>query len=94
MVMSDTRQDDAGVRAYTATHPAGAAILPHTHDWDQLIYASSGVMTVHTAIGSWVVPSHRSVWVPSEIERGIVMSWRVQIRTLYFAPGLAKLERE
>jgi AraC-like DNA-binding protein len=51
-------------------------------------------MTVHTAAGSWVVPSHRSVWVPADVEHSIVMSGRVQIRTLYFAPGLAKLEHE
>lgn len=51
-------------------------------------------MTVHTATGSWVVPSHRSVWVPAGIEHSIIMSGRVQIRTLYFTPGMAKLERE
>ena len=26
------------------------------HEWDQLTYAASGVMRVHTDIGSWLVP--------------------------------------
>jgi AraC-like DNA-binding protein len=94
--MSNTRQlaDDAAVRAYNATHASGSVIQRHAHPWDQLLYASSGVMTVHTSAGSWVVPSHRSVWVPAEMEHSIVMSGRVAMRTLYFAVGLANLARE
>jgi AraC-like DNA-binding protein len=94
--MSSLRQskDSTAVRAYNATHPAGWVIHPHTHPWDQLIYASSGVMTVRTAAGSWVVPSHRSVWVPAEVEHSIVMSGSVAMRTLYFSVGLARLAPE
>ncbi len=86
--------DEPAVRAYAATHPGGEVILPHAHGWDQLVYASAGVMTVRTSAGSWVVPSHRSVWIPADVEHSIVMSGRVSMRTLYFEPGLAKLERD
>jgi AraC-like DNA-binding protein len=64
-------------------------------EWHGLIYASSGVMSVHTAGGSWVVPPHRAVWVPAGIERRIEVSAGLAMRTLYFKPGMAKaLPRE
>ena len=74
-LMSNKRQptERVAVRAYNATHPAGAVILRHAHPWDQLLYASSGVMTVQTSAGLWVVPSHRSVWIPADVEHSIEM---------------------
>lgn len=42
-------QDDVAVRGLAFTHPRCPLVLPHAASWDQLIYASSGVMTVHTA---------------------------------------------
>lgn len=64
-------------------------IPPHHHDWSQLIYASSGVMTVRTERGAWVVPPERGVWVPAGVTHSIQMSGSVSIRTLYFAPRFA-----
>jgi AraC-like ligand binding domain len=58
-------------------------------EWHGLIYASAGVMSVHTASGSWVVPPHRAVWVPAGMERRIEVSAGLAMRTLYFKPGLA-----
>lgn len=59
-------------------------------DWHGLIYASSGVMSVHTASGSWVVPPHRAVWVPAGVERRLEVSAGLALRTLYFKPGVAR----
>jgi AraC-like DNA-binding protein len=59
-------------------------------EWHGLIYASAGVMSVHTAGGSWVVPPHRAVWVPAGMERRIEVSAGLAMRTLYFKPGVAK----
>jgi AraC-like DNA-binding protein len=58
-------------------------------EWHGLIYASEGVMSVHTASGSWVVPPHRAVWVPAGIERTIEVSAGLAMRSLYFKPGIA-----
>lgn len=64
-------------------------------EWHGLIYASSGVMSVHTASGSWIVPPHRAVWVPAGIERRIEVSAGLAMRSLYFKPGVARsLPRE
>jgi len=61
----------------------------HFHDRDQLVYASRGVMTVRTAEGTWVVPTHRAVWIPTGTPHTITMSGTVTMRTLYLKPRLA-----
>ena len=88
--MPRTRQPDVRIRSLAITYASGYRIPPHHHDWAQLIYASRGVMSVHTATGAWVVPTHRAVWVPAEVEHAIEMSGEVAMRTLYLAPGLAR----
>ena len=59
-------------------------------EWHGLIYASAGVMSVHTTSGSWVVPPHRAVWVPAGTDRRIEVSAGLAMRTLYFKPGVAR----
>jgi AraC-like DNA-binding protein len=71
-------------------YPAGHRIPLHFHDRDQLVFASSGVMTVTTDEGSWVVPFHRAVWIPERIPHTISMSGNVAMRTLYFKPRLVR----
>lgn len=44
----------------------GRRVLPHSHDWGQLAYASQGVLAVYTDQGSWVVPPERAVWIPHD----------------------------
>src|SRR6266545_2345350 len=56
----DPDGDGYAVRGLAFTHPRGPVVLPHAEGWDQLIYAASGVMTVHTADGVWVVPPDRA----------------------------------
>lgn len=47
-------------------------------------------MTVRTRDGTWVVPTHRAVWIPAEVSHTIRMSGSVAMRTLYLKPGLTK----
>src|SRR5271168_2554866 len=82
-------EDGIVVRSFAARHFNGHVIPPHTHDWHQLIYASEGVMWVHTAQGDWVVPPNRAVWVPAGVEHGIEMTGSVFVQTLYLSTGLA-----
>jgi AraC-like DNA-binding protein/quercetin dioxygenase-like cupin family protein len=102
--MSQKRQravfDELGEkRAQIATlmhdYPAGHVIPLHFHDRDQVVYASRGVMTVRTSSGTWVVPTHRAVWIPAAVPHAITMSGMVAMRTLYIKPRLARaLPRE
>lgn len=66
-------------------------VIPeHFHDRDQLVFASRGVMTVQTSSGTWVVPTHRAVWIPARIPHTVIMSGAVAMRTLYLKPNLVK----
>jgi AraC-like DNA-binding protein len=76
------------VRSYAVRHTHAHSIPPHSHDWHQLIYASEGVMWVHSAQGEWVVPPNRAVWVPAGVVHGIEMTGTVFVQTLYFAAGI------
>src|SRR5579864_4377278 len=71
-------------------YPAAHVIPLHFHDRDQLVYASRGVMTVRTGDGTWVVPTHRAVWIPEAVPHTITMSGMVAMRTLYLKPRLAR----
>jgi AraC-like DNA-binding protein len=78
------------VRTYPWTCLHDHTTPAHTHDWDQLTYAASGVMRVHTDAASWVVPPHRAVWLPTGTRHAEQMHGPVSVRSLYFPPGLAK----
>ena len=69
--------------------PNGHLIPFHHHARSQLLYASSGVMTVTTASGIWVVPPLRAVWIPALVEHQINCSGRLSMRTLYIRPEAA-----
>jgi AraC-like DNA-binding protein len=92
--MSKRRQLDPDerfiLRTLAVDYASGTTLDAHTHEWDQLVYASRGVMTVRTAQGAWVVPSRRAVWVPAHVEHTIRMSGTVAMRTLYFRIGDAR----
>src|SRR5229473_7553876 len=66
-------------------------VIPeHSHTEDQLLFASSGVMTLRTKQGVWVVPPMRAVWIPADTPHSVAMSGPVSMRTLYFLPRLCK----
>lgn len=75
------------VRSLGLRLPPNHRIERHTHDWHQLVYATEGVMTVDTPVGSWVVPPHRAVWIPAGCEHSIRMTGVVRMRTVYLRTG-------
>jgi len=68
----------------------GHIIPEHSHPEDQLLFASSGVMTVRTTEGIWVVPPLRAVWIPANTPHSVAMCGKVSMRTLYFLPKLCR----
>ncbi len=88
------RPEEADIRVWglAMTYPSGHRLPPHQHPTAQLVYASRGVMTVHTEAGTWVVPAHRAVWVPPDTEHRISMSGEVEMRTVYLARDLPLAE--
>lgn len=83
------------VRTFPLTLLHDHTLPTHTHDWDQLTYATAGALRVSTADASWIVPPHRAVWVPAGIAHAEQMFAPVSVRTLYLAPRIARaLPRE
>ena len=79
-----------GARSVVAAafdYPSGSTIAAHRHPHGQLVHAASGVMTVNTAAGTWVVPPGRAVWVPPGIEHEIRATGELAMRTVYLRPG-------
>jgi AraC-like DNA-binding protein len=77
------------MRTLALGFPSGSVVDHHSHDWDQLVYGATGVLTVETDDGTWVVPAERAVWVPAGIAHAFRASGFVSLRTLYFPQGLA-----
>jgi AraC-like DNA-binding protein/mannose-6-phosphate isomerase-like protein (cupin superfamily) len=67
----------------------GFHIPPHQHRRAQLIYGTSGAITVVTGHGSWVVPATRGVWVPPSVVHAMSCTGEVRMRTLYIEPEAA-----
>ena len=84
---SENREDYQATKRTVAAMardlPNQLLIPPHSHDRAQLIYGCSGVITVMTKEGSWVVPPHRAVWVPARAEHATKGSGLVELRTIY-----------
>ena len=89
------------LRTLSAVYSPSCEIEAHSHSWHQLLFASSGAMTLGTlnsdaeqtaATSSqptqeFVVPSHRAVWVEAGVRHTVRMTGRVAMRTLYFPPA-------
>lgn len=60
-------------------------------EWSQLVFASRGMLTVHTDAGLWVVPVHQAVWVPVGVRHSVEVAGGVAMRALYLHPGVRGL---
>jgi quercetin dioxygenase-like cupin family protein len=69
------------------SYPAGHTHALHRHRRNQLLYASTGVMVVGTAQGTWVVPPQRAIWIPRGIDHEIRMIGDVCTRSVYLKDG-------
>ncbi|NGN70098.1 AraC family transcriptional regulator [Streptomyces sp. A7024] len=64
--------------------PGGTGTGPHHHDEHQIVYASSGVLSVSTDAGVWVTPASRAIWIPA----GAIHEPRAYGRTVLTTVGL------
>ena len=67
-------------------------VLPrHAHKRGQLLYAATGVVTVITDEGSWVVPPRRALWIPGGVAHEVRMSGSVSTRSAYVRDAATQL---
>lgn len=67
----------------------GEHVVPHSHPWVQLLYASEGVVRVRTDLGVWIIPPRRALLIAPGIVHELTMLSRVNMRTLYLDAGAA-----
>lgn len=79
----DYQRVPRAVAAMAKSFADGHLIEMHHHDRAQLVYAVSGVMTIDTAAGSWLVPPDRALWIPAAVPHQIRVSGELAMRTVY-----------
>ena len=93
--MSKVRQDpDRTVEIRTfgvtfgegQTAPPARLVPPGVAQWDQLVYATRGVITVRMKECAWLVPPHRGAWIRAGVRYAVEMSGVVALRILYVRP--------
>jgi AraC-like DNA-binding protein len=76
------------VRSFAAGYFSGHVIAPHIHDWHQLLFACTGVMTVSGGRSSWLVPPSNALFLPAGCAHSIRMWGLVNMRSLLFPAAL------
>ena len=83
--MRQLTDEDLLAREFSVTVSGVSYRLPTEPGWHQLVYASSGVLSVETGHEVRVLPPHRAMWVPDGRTARLVMHGRVALRTLYLS---------
>lgn len=54
-----------GLATSSQTLPPGSHIERHRHPLHQIVYPSSGAVSVTTPTGTWITPANRAIWIPA-----------------------------
>lgn len=73
---------DAAV-ALAGEYPDGHMVKAHRHGRAQLLHALTGVVTVATEAGRWMVPPDHAMWIPAGIVHSVEMLGAVSMRSVY-----------
>lgn len=68
--------------------PPLSEVIEHHHDWDQLIYAVSGVLEVRSEEGCYVIPPQQAVWIPANKSHSIGTLNGAQLRSVHMQKQL------
>src|SRR5215510_3329729 len=71
-------------RSLSTTYSGGSCLHPHRHASHQLLFASTGAMTVTGDRTTWMIPPGRAVLIPAGVLHSIRMWGEVAMRSLYF----------
>jgi AraC-like DNA-binding protein len=65
--------------------PARHYFPEHSHPWNQLVYAISGVLIVAVEGSCFVVPPEQAVWLPTGTRHSVGSLFGAEFRSLYIA---------
>lgn len=77
------------VRSLAVRWPSGHQTGLHAHDWGQVVFAVTGALAVDATRQRWIVPAHRCLWVPPELQHDLLTIGETRLRTIYLCPALA-----
>ena len=85
-------QSDLPVVGLEDEYRPGFVDPEHSHGRAQLLYASSGVMSVTADGVSYVIPPLRAIWIPSDTPHEVSCRSAVSLRTLYLSEPMTGSE--
>ncbi|MGE8064569.1 AraC family transcriptional regulator [Pseudomonas sp. NPDC089569] len=65
--------------------PARHSFPEHAHDWHQMVYAISGVLTVNTQTGSFVISPEQAAWLPTGLSHKVGSMYGAEFRSLWIS---------
>lgn len=71
--------------------PTGGTSPAHSHPSGHLVYAASGVLSVHTERGTWIVPANRVAWIPAGSTHHHRAHGETDMRIVFLPPSLTRL---
>lgn len=74
------------VVALPTRYADGERIPDHRHSRSQLLYARSGLATVTTSAGRWMVPPDHALWIPAETVHAVDILGEVRMLSVYVKP--------
>src|SRR5471030_317173 len=77
---------DQAIAPLAIDYQHGDSEPAHSHSCSQLIHTLCGVVEVHTALGTWMVPPGRGIWLPAYVEHSLRFIGGVKARTLFVDP--------
>lgn len=69
--------------------PAKHSFAEHAHDWNQVVYAISGVLTVAVDGRSFVISPEQAVWLPTGLRHRVGSLLGAEFRSLWIADEAA-----
>lgn len=68
--------------------PARHSFPEHAHDWHQMVYAISGVLTVNTSAGSFVISPEQAAWLPTGLNHIVGSMFGAEFRSLWISDSI------
>ncbi|OCW58907.1 AraC family transcriptional regulator [Hoeflea olei] len=78
--------DGAPVMAFSHSYATNQHIAEHEHARAQLLHISSGVLTVTTGAGRWIMPRDHALWIPAGVRHAVDTIGQVDMHSVYVVP--------
>ncbi|MEM5472762.1 helix-turn-helix transcriptional regulator [Hoeflea sp. AS60] len=73
--------------AFSHSYETNQHIAEHQHARAQLLHLSSGVLSVTTGTGRWIMPRDHALWIPAGVRHAVDTVGRVDMHSVYVLPG-------